>query len=97
MTIFRLALVLVIFVAGTLTTQAGQITGTVLYKDGSKGSGLKVTGETSDGLTKSVRNDRKGRFTLTWSTKKKLLKVYVKGTVRVRNVKNGAKITIRLP
>ena len=97
MTIFRLAVVLVILFVCTLTAQAGQITGTVLYKDGSKGSGLKVTGETSDGLTKSVRTDNKGRFTLKWSTKKKLLKVYVKGTVRVRNVKNGVKITIRLP
>ena len=44
-----------------------------------------------------VSNDKKGKFTLKWSTKKKLLKVYVKGAVRARNVKDGAKITIRLP
>ncbi len=92
----KLAFLAVLLLVTASTVQAGQITGRVFYKDGSNGSNLRVSGETSDGFT-SVYTDGKGRFTLRWSTNKTLLRVYVKGNVRARNVRNGSNITIRLP
>ena len=55
-------------------------------------AGAKIQGLTADGVTGFVRTDSKGKFKLTWSSKKTLLKVYVNGTTEVRNVKDGSNI-----
>ncbi len=92
---------LLVLFTGVMTASAGEISGVVVFKDGSKAKGVGVSGLTSGlfgGVTKKVFTDNQGRFRLTWSSKKDLAKVYVKGNTVARNIKNGSqnvKLVIR--
>jgi hypothetical protein len=77
-------------------TSAGEITGTVQHRDGSRASGIRVSAETADGMVKGVLTDAKGRFRLTWSTDKKLAKVFLDGDRAATDVQTGADIVLTL-
>jgi outer membrane lipoprotein SlyB len=92
--LFSLAAVALLSLNGTAI--AGQITGEVIHKDKSKASGVRVSGETSDGMVRAVVTDAKGQFTLTWSTNKKLIKVFLNGDRAATDVADGSNITLVL-
>jgi hypothetical protein len=78
-----------------------QIQGTVYYRDGSPGAGLRVSGLVAGvlgGMTGTTHTDSRGRFTLSWtSSTRTLAKVYVNGDAREHDVADGADVVIRLP
>ena len=92
----RIVLTIVILSVGicflnTPTADAGQCSGVLAFKDGSKGSGIRVSGLVSGGgVTKNFFTDNKGNFTITWSSNAGLAKLYVRGNTAARNIKNGA-------
>lgn len=92
-------LVLILTSSVVVVSQAGEITGTVQFSDGSKAAKVAVSGLVSGALggsTPKVYTDGKGRFRLTWTSKSGLAKVYVRGNVVATNVKDGADVTLTI-
>lgn len=82
------------FVSATL---AGEISGTVKYRDGSTAKGVAVSGSVSGGgVTGKVYTDSGGRFRLTWSSNNGLAKVFVNGSTVAINVRNGAYVNLTI-
>jgi hypothetical protein len=76
---------------------AGQITGRVLYKDGSSCTSCKVSASIKrSGMTERVSTDGKGYFTLTWSSDNSIDELYVNGSTERENIPSGSYIEIRL-
>ena len=85
---------LVVMFCLAISVRGGEISGVVVYKDGSKAKRVGVSGLTSGafgGLTKTVFTDSQGRFRLTWSSNANLAKVYLRGKVVAKNVKNKSR------
>ena len=76
---------------------AGQITGRVFYKDGSKCTSCKVSASIKrSGMTDKVFTDDKGYFTLTWSSDNSIDELYVNGSKKRENIRSGEYVEIRL-
>lgn len=77
-----------------------QISGTVVYGDGSPASGYRVSGVAGGvlgGMVGPVTTDGRGRFTLSWSSSAQTLaKVIINGSTHATNVSNGDDRTYRL-
>lgn len=86
---------LFVFVAGPAA--AGQITGRILYKDGSPCSSCRVSASIKrSGMTEKVNTDSKAYFTLTWSSDNSIDELYVNGMTKRENIPSGQYVEIHL-
>jgi len=81
----------VVFLVSTASqVEAGECSGVVVYKDGSKYSKSGISALVSGGgVTKKFYTDRNGRFTIKWSSKNSLAKIFVKGKTVATNIKHS--------
>ncbi len=92
---FAITSVFVWLSLSALSAFAGQITGHVSYPGGSDCSGCKVIASIKrGGMTETVYTDRKGNFTLTWSSNNGIAKLFVNGKTVRKNVSNGEHVEI---
>ncbi|MCP4125024.1 MAG: carboxypeptidase regulatory-like domain-containing protein [Bacteroidetes bacterium] len=94
---FTVCIVITALLCLAFPAVAGEITGKVVYSDGSACSGCKVQASISrGGVTDHVRTDDKGYFRLTWSSDNWISKLFVNGSTVRKNIRPGAYLEIRM-
>jgi len=79
------------------SVMAGEITGKVLYKDGSPCSGCKVSASiNSGGVTDAVYCNSSGKFRLKWSSNNWIAKLFVNGNTVGRDIRPREYVEIKV-
>lgn len=92
-----LVLSLLLLILAAMPATAGQITGRVLYMDGSPCSSCRVSASIKrSGVTDKVYTDSKGNFTLTWSSDNSIDELYVNGMKADEDITSGRYVEVHL-